>query len=46
MSEVGNRVSQSEAAALAQWERPELRQLDALDAEVAPTPTADGITLS
>ena len=28
------------------WEQPELRLLDASDAEIAPSPIVDGITIS
>jgi len=30
----------------AAWEQPELRRLDAADAEIAPSPIVDGITIS
>ena len=30
----------------ATWEQPELRRLDAVDAEIAPSPVVDGITIS
>jgi len=30
----------------AKWEQPEVRRLDASDAEIAPSPIVDGITIS
>ena len=46
MSEKENREKLSEVSTLARWERPELRRLDALDAELAPIPNVDGATQS
>lgn len=46
MSDKENRDMLSEVSGLAQWEKPELRRLDALAAELAPAPTADGAVAS
>jgi len=46
MSDKQNRDTLSEVSGLAHWEKPELRRLDAVAAELAPAPVGDGIVQS